>query len=129
MQTYRFLGTEATIGGANPAFVNRFGQSVQIPDVNLADALRSSVLVLPEDKFAAFGWSETDLAQHFSIPLLHEVGTPEIKARWKATWAAAVEFRESVLNPPKIQGEPYTPPPGTPHLIDADGPGVVGQGR
>jgi hypothetical protein len=103
MQPYRFIGTEATIPGAQPPALNRFGQPVQVPEDMIEPALRSSIGILPEHSFT--GWTDAELGKYHSLALIHDkdYGSDDVRAKFTATLKAYHDYRESVLNPPAAQ--------------------------
>ncbi len=61
--TYRFLGAHAEIGGQ---VAERFGQPIDMPE-DLYLEIRHKIPLLPEEDFAALGFSEGEL-QKYSLP-------------------------------------------------------------
>lgn len=98
MKTYRFLGTEANIGGAQPGTLTQFGQKLQLADDHLTSALQSGAPLLPEDRFAAHGISDADLGKYFSTSL-HNDAPADFVAKRDAAWLDMQRFREETLNP------------------------------
>lgn len=106
MKTYCFLGTYASIAGAQPDTVTSFGERFQLPDENVAPALRASVQFIPEVMMPAF--TPAELREFFAIPL-HGEAPPEFLAKRKAAWDALHDWRESILNPKAPAPAPPAP--------------------
>lgn len=95
-QTYRFLGTQASIGGPNPIELSTFGEKFQLADEDVARSLGSGVQFIPDRMFPDF--AAADLATFYAIPL-HDQAPAEFIAKRKQAWDALHDWRESVLNP------------------------------
>jgi len=98
MKTYRFLGTEATIGGAQPGTLTQYGQKLQLADESLIPALLSGAPLLPEDRFATHAISDTELQKYFATQI-HETAPADFLAKRNAAWEDMHRFRDEVLNP------------------------------
>ncbi len=98
MKTYRHLGKEAMITGANPEQLKRYGQSFQMQEDMETVALHASVAFLPESAFLAVGFTDAELGKYFSVALFG--GAPaDFKAKASKASDAYFAFRESILNP------------------------------
>lgn len=69
---YRFAGHEAEIAGV--ARMDRFGQVVELPAGMEAEA--AAALLVPEEKFLGFGFTEDELAR-YQMPGSHAGAAPE----------------------------------------------------
>jgi hypothetical protein len=98
MKTYRHLGKEAMITGANPEQLKRYGQSFQMPEEMEVTCLHASVAFLPDADFNKLGFTAPELSKHFT-PAMFSNAPADFKAKHEAALAAYFAFRESVLNP------------------------------
>lgn len=73
---FRFLGSDAEIVGYG---LLRCGQVIELPEGLAQEAARGSVVLVPEDIFAALGVSEEDL-KHWTEPANAEKRRAAIEA-------------------------------------------------
>ena len=97
MSAHRFLGTsiELRLNDTSVA-CDRFGQQVDLPDADLVNLIgHSNAPFITEEAFAAAGFTEEELQQHFSVTT-HDGATDTFKNKKRAALLALHNYRESL---------------------------------
>jgi hypothetical protein len=108
--TYRFIGTEAEIGGEK---LTRFGQTISLPDGRAKDAIlgagpeqgwAGATAIIQDSEWTKLGVTDEE-QRLYAYPAGRERMTSEFRAKYKAAMTALEATRESLLAP----AEPETP--------------------